>query len=1504
MVKKVAKRLAWMGGGFLLLLLLAAGYSQTQLFRDQVRWFVLSQLDPVINGRVYLGTIGGNLVTGLTIDSVAIEVDAEPLLTASRIELEYDPFFLTRRIIQINRISLLRPEVGFRSSREGVWNIDRLIVASQEDTATSPFTWQIMVEKLELIDGTVQLTDSAVLAQADHRVIDRSFVEYHDISVNGVNVDLSAKIGPREKQAVIRNIRFRSARPDFELRQFSGTFTVSDSTAEVKNMALLTGRSAIELDAHMTDIDLLGGIELGDLRESPVHVSIVNSDVHLDELQQFIPPVAFLDGSVALDMEADGPFSELQIRKLHVAMGQTRLHASGGVYSLHRPDSLYLDLTFSESTLYTPDALALMPSFNLPDYESVGVSTFTLRFLGKPLDFRTGIDMTNAAGNIQADVRLRIGGEETLTYDATTRFSRLDLAPVLHMPSFSSSLNGSLSIRGKGVDFRNLDSRVEMAVDSSFAFGNTIPPSDLTVESHNAAVAVVGNIAIGSMRAAFTAGLGDLLGDRPSFRLSGTAESLDLAALLSDSTQRSNINVTLNAAGSGLDAATTSGTVQMAFRSSRYRDYQLDSSSVRLTVDQEDPLRKELRLESPIADFSLTGTYHLRYLLDLISFEAENLRLAINEKFSLLDSSLVGTSGARRLEAEKARLKSESVPLDAEFSLTIKDLEPVSVVAGERRFNGIGNLSGHVTGGFDTLSLRAELNAEEFFYGDVASGVYLRGARASLQAVNLLPVGDPLSELDLQFITEAEDLHLGRQKFDSISVSVDIRKGDADYSAYGLFAEDVRFALYGLTGVTNGVLTIAPKGLNIYLRGNRWVLQRGAQLDFGSEGVTVRKLVLRSGNQMASLDGAIDSSGAMTALAVLDSIDLRGISSLLESESSGDTSRSFSGTASLRLEVDGTTSDPVAKATLSAQDVAFRRLPFGSIHGVFDYREDMVNIQAVVADDLALADVAPKLTVSGTVPLVVGDKAGEESMDLLIMSQGIQINILDPLVPTFDDLSGILRCDLRLVGPPEDLKYSGDFSLENCRFLFEPNNTPYVFSGRFQPEGDRIRVLEATAENVRADQRPGKQGIVRFTGDFALRRFRPTDFNLRATGALLVVKPETRQSSLSVAGDLFVEIGPSGLHFTGTIEHSILSGDVMVRSSRLVFPPTAKEGSRQAGFSIPVVVVDDTSAVTDQRETFRALYFSEPEEDSVVDQGEAGRSFLDGLEYDLNVETTGPSSEIRLIFSALPAEELQATFQGKWKITGDGRQWIGDLNIDRAFYSFYKQFDATGKLRFTGDLMDPELDILATYEGNRSIPDPSDTSRTRVEKIKVSLKITGTRTKPEHIISMTIDDIDYYSYNGLKSSDVESDAIAFVLAGFFPLTSSETSTIADDLRTRVGASLVVGASSLLTSELSEFLRRETGFIHSVELGYGSETADIRLSGTAFKGFWRYRGTVLGDPLSNSQVSLLYSFGDIFESPSLRNFMFELERKAEASTAATFSQSVEVYSARLFYRFSF
>ena len=111
MVKRVAKRVLYVIGGLVILLALTIFYTQTQLFRDHVRSFALSQVDSLLNAEVYIGSIGGNLLTGISIDSLSIRVDSVSVIALRRFEAEYDVFSISTRVLRIRRITLVEPDI-------------------------------------------------------------------------------------------------------------------------------------------------------------------------------------------------------------------------------------------------------------------------------------------------------------------------------------------------------------------------------------------------------------------------------------------------------------------------------------------------------------------------------------------------------------------------------------------------------------------------------------------------------------------------------------------------------------------------------------------------------------------------------------------------------------------------------------------------------------------------------------------------------------------------------------------------------------------------------------------------------------------------------------------------------------------------------------------------------------------------------------------------------------------------------------------------------------------------------------------------------------------------------------------------------------------------------------------------------------------------------------------------------------------------------------------------
>jgi hypothetical protein len=1488
--------------------------TQTQTFRERLRTAALTQLDSLVNGEVRIGRLNGDLITGFSIDSIAIDVNDGPFLRIPRLDIAYNFFALPGKNIAIRKLTLTRPEVTFTRPRLGRWNLSDLLRRRPADTtASKPFDWVIDVQRLEVLDGTVSLLDSQSLADERHPEVRGGFVEYHAFMLREVNLVLAANIRRDRQRAVIASCSFSSASPDFRLRMLCGVFNLSPGEARVDSMRILTGKTNLSLDASIKDIDLLGGITLRNLKTAPVELSLRARPIDLDELKAFIAPLEFLSGHPEITLQASGPFGDLGVRKLDLRFGASSLFLKGAVTNLHDPRRIALNVKVTESTVEGTDVNALLPGIDIPDLSPFGTTTLNLEYEGTPTDFRTKFLVETGAGKVQSSgLRLTVGGPPVLGYDGTILFRNLDLGKALADERLTSSLNGTLVVRGKGVTVRGLASTMGLSIDTSTFRGLPLSETEVALQGAGGRMSGRVNISLGDMQARLSGEVQQARGREPAFHLEGDVSSLNLENILHDAAYNSDITMKLSVRGAGASWGTVGGDVTVDLSSSRYRDYTLDQGVVHLTLDQNDSTNKNLTLESNIADLTLAGAFDLKYMANLVSFEAANLRGAIADRIALIDPSLAAGIDRSALAASARPLILEPRHLDAHYVLHVKDLEPLSAAAGSTSFDGTGLFTGTIRGGYNGLSLTSEAVLEDFFYGKADAGILIEDGKVRLDVNSLGPLS-PLKGASVRLEASAGKVHVNRNTLDSLDVTASYGHERATYAARAVFNTEYRLGSTGGAHVDENSFSVSPSTLDIAYRDFIWRADSGATFRVNHVGAGFTGLVFRRDSQSVAVNLNLGQGRTFDASVDGRNLDLEGLKHLLGGEESPGEVKTFTGRARLSAKGSGTLADPEMSGSIEADSITFRSLPFGRLTSTLHYRDRTIEGHVRVVEPGKPAESPPIMTIDGTLPVDLRiEKSGEDTaqpeMNLRVLSHGVQMNILEPLLHTFNDLSGLMTCDLTLTGTLKDPTYAGTLGISQCSFLFLPNNIRYTLEGTFKPGGERISVLECTVRNVPEDVRAGRDGIVHLGGDFSLRNLRPGDFNLTAAGKLLVVKETTEKSSLAVYGDLFVEIGPGPLHFTGEIENSLLRGSLSVGNSTLIFPPAQATVEEESPESVRLVFLNDTLKVTKKPErTAVVKYFAETSGYTAsAGPGEKKtRSFMDGLQYDLDINASGGNTEIRMIFNPATSEELVAAIDGRFTITGDGKRWTGELTINRAYYNFFKRFDATGSISYTGDFLNPGLNINATYQGTRTIQDTSAASPSRSEKVIVSLGIRGTRKEPKVEFGMTINDIDYLTYTGPTSHDLQSDCISFIIAGNFPLNSSQRNDLPSQAQSMALNTTLTGASSVLTEKLSDFLKHQTGLDVNVELNVaGKEATELRLSGTAWNGYWRYGGTILNDPLANANVSILYSLGTIFDAPALRNFMFELERRVEPGVLGISNDLKRINSARVFYRFSF
>ncbi|HKV50513.1 MAG TPA: translocation/assembly module TamB domain-containing protein [Gemmatimonadaceae bacterium] len=145
--------------------------TQTDLGRAWVRDYVRDQLATALRGRgsMYIGRLGGGLLTGFTIDSLAIKDAEDSLFVASGpIKLHYDLRDLVDKRIRLSSVDLQHPVIDLRRHGDRTWNFQHIFSNPSSGPAKAPriprarelhFGDYIVMSSVAIHDGTVILTE-------------------------------------------------------------------------------------------------------------------------------------------------------------------------------------------------------------------------------------------------------------------------------------------------------------------------------------------------------------------------------------------------------------------------------------------------------------------------------------------------------------------------------------------------------------------------------------------------------------------------------------------------------------------------------------------------------------------------------------------------------------------------------------------------------------------------------------------------------------------------------------------------------------------------------------------------------------------------------------------------------------------------------------------------------------------------------------------------------------------------------------------------------------------------------------------------------------------------------------------------------------------------------------------------------------------------------------------------------------------------------------------------
>lgn len=1343
---------------FVLLLALGAvaGLTQTDRGRAVLRSALLPVLRAAVPGQLYVGTIGGNLFTTLAIDTLELRTpDGTLFLRSGPIRLEYDPRDLLARRIVVRYARLERSVVQLVDYGNDDWNWKRALQrpgrTRSSSRAPGGFGEWIRLDSVDVIEGNVALheawrpPDSLGGARLDSAI--RFNLARRDLEIRREDgrfvkvrrwMRVHAALGPSRlahpdtagRRFAVRHLSAVENDPLFWFRHVSGT------------VRLL--KDSLWVDSARVELAASGGVAWGKLvwgSGLPMRwdLRIRGDSVAFSDIAWINPVLPHVGGGrtqlhirndprnlrvmqyVITDMDARALRSRLRGR-LTFGVGDTVLRIS--------------DVGLDLAPLHT-DLLRWMNAGPFP-YDWRGAITGRADARGGPVT-RFRLDRAELAYADEhvpgAITRGAITGELDVLEPAFAvfkgaelRLDQLDLRTPRFVNPLFAEVNGLVSgtmvldsvwtdVRFSRALLRHRDGPGDTTVvsgagritllDTGTAFDvdlNAAPLSFTTLSRSYPSLPLRGRV-VGPIRArglvedfALTTALAGAGGEiaftgtadafEPDYRATGTLRLTggNLRVLLADTLLPPTAlglvaEVDLQAAS----LATLTGTLQarLAERSSRIGNVPVYAGTAALRFADGLASVDTLTVESAAFRAAATGA------LGLVADRRDTLRVRV-------DADSLG--GIRDL-AQWTRLI--AAPADSAAPLPVAGSVALRLA---------------VAGSLDTLDaqgLHVALDAEG---RDVAVGTASAGrvaVRAALDDVLRAARGE------------------GRLLLDSVSVggleaSTVIGEATFANAVPSQFALDLRTEADATIVVTGGATRAGdttrvaltrfdvrtPDPRDRAVRGRAGALQAVRTSGFGLAGpatITVARggsgaldsLAWRhdDGGTLA-LAGRLAADGTVTGRLRAGRVPLAELGVLVRPASP------WEGTLDARIDVAGVRASPTIDGTLGLRAARFGPVRLDGLDVGARYAE-----RRLAADVTLVLDSTPALTASASLPIDLAldgtrQRLLDEPLSGRITSDGVDLRLLESLVPALRDGVGRLDTDIRLTGSWERPRLTGRLAVDRGAVTVEPLGV------RLQDLTTRVRLAGDTVAIERLAVRSGvrRGDTLALAGTIDIASVREPAFDLRLSANEFVAIDRARTATLAVSTARPITL-------RGPRRSAVLQGGVRVDRGRLFLNSL----SQRRALDVP----DDLDVIDTSTVRMDAVLAGAP---NALVQGLT----LDNVRLDIgdDVWLRSPEANIKLGGGLRVARSVDPR-------DGSARLALADsLVVQRGTYQLNlglarPTFDVErGTIRFFGDPdLDPALDIAALHVVRQQRPNSNR------QDVRIRVQMGGTLNQPTLTLS-------------------------------------------------------------------------------------------------------------------------------------------------------------------------
>ncbi len=578
-LKRTLKIVAWIVASIVLILVAAVLLIRLPAVQNRITQKAVGYLEGTIGTKVTLGGVVVGFPKSIVLKDLYLEDrQADTLLYVGRLSIDTDLWGLTRNEIQLNNIDLSNTvAIVRRAEGDSTYNFSYIpaAFASEPDMpdTVDQAPWSITLKTLKLENIRLRFDDRLTgnLAEVALGILEiniqtfdlennifaveditlensrasirqtkstkpgtkASAVDFNNLSLTGLNITVTdTHYDDGNIKVTLNELSFRE-RSGFAIQSLTGDINITETSASVEDLLLVTDNSRLEFHARATYPSFA---DIGQTwQQAEIAARLQNSQVNLRDIRYFNPtftdslPVRLPDNTeLYIDGDVSGRLNNLEIRQLNLSsLTDTYIHTSGQVKGLPDTDSLQLDIAVDKLRTTRADLVTILPDTLLPDsivlplwmeldakyVGSLRKATFaaTLRLdegaLESHGDFN--LDSTSVSRGVNLDLSVtdlpigRILGQPDSvigTLALTAKFKTQGLSP--------AEMNGTLQADVGHFDYQGYryeglvlegvvrdqiatlhagldDENLDFTVDAQYDFNDEIPRYDFTFDLRN-----------------------------------------------------------------------------------------------------------------------------------------------------------------------------------------------------------------------------------------------------------------------------------------------------------------------------------------------------------------------------------------------------------------------------------------------------------------------------------------------------------------------------------------------------------------------------------------------------------------------------------------------------------------------------------------------------------------------------------------------------------------------------------------------------------------------------------------------------------------------------------------------------------------------------------------------------------------------------------------------------------------------------------------------------------